>query len=77
MKTYVYKVVVEPDEDAFRAYCPALKDLGAATWGETEVDAVRNIHEVVELIIEELLEEGTPIPTDVQVSEDPLISLTV
>lgn len=77
MKTYLFKVVVEADDDAFIAYCPALKDLGATTWGETEQDAVRNIHEVVEMIVDELLEDGEPIPKEVQVSEDTLISLSV
>ena len=77
MKTYSFKVVVEPDDDAFIAYCPALKGLGATTWGETEQSAVRNIHEVVEMILDELIEDGAPIPEDAQVSEQPLISLTV
>lgn len=32
MKTYVFRVVVEPDEDRWHAYCPALEDKGGATW---------------------------------------------
>jgi hypothetical protein len=31
--TYTFKVVVEPDEDRWRAYCPALEAQGASTWG--------------------------------------------
>jgi hypothetical protein len=38
MKTYSFKVVVEPDEDAqgdpaWYAYCPALESVGGATSG--------------------------------------------
>lgn len=40
MKTYNFKVVVEPDEDfegnpsGWHAFCPALESLGGATWGD-------------------------------------------
>lgn len=47
MKTYAFKVVVEPDEGGYHAYCPALRHLGAVTQGSTEEDALRNINEVV------------------------------
>src|SRR5262249_46605443 len=33
VKTYSFKVVVEPDEDRWHAHCPALQAYGAATWG--------------------------------------------
>ncbi len=33
--THTYRVVVEPDEDAWHAWCPALQSYGAATWGGT------------------------------------------
>lgn len=58
VKTYTTKVVVEPDEDRWHAYCPDLREYGAATWGHTRQEALRHIHEVVELIIEELIENG-------------------
>ncbi len=29
--TYTYVVLVEPDEDAWHAWCPALQGYGAAT----------------------------------------------
>jgi hypothetical protein len=35
MKTYVFRVVIEPDEDRRLAHCPALLTYGAATWGNT------------------------------------------
>ena len=62
VKTYTFKVVVEPDEDRWHAYCPASEQCGAATWGNTEEEALRHINEVVQMIVEELIEDGEPIP---------------
>lgn len=90
MKTYSFKVVMEPDEDAlgnpaWHAYCPALESVGAATSGRTRDEALKNINEVVRMIVEESLEEGRPLPEgsadDVEVTEismeTPRIALTV
>ena len=65
MKTYSFKVVVEPDEDAlgnpaWHAYCPALEGVGAATSGRTREEALKNINEVVRMIVEEFLEKDDP-----------------
>ena len=67
MKNYVFKIVIEDDEHAdgraaFRAYCPALESIGAATWGETREEAVKHIGEVLHMIVEELAKEGKEIP---------------
>ena len=62
MKTYVFRVVVEPDEDRWVAYCPALEDQGGASWGYTEVEALKNISEVVQMTVEGMLEHGESIP---------------
>jgi predicted RNase H-like HicB family nuclease len=77
MTTYTFKVVVEPDENRWRAYCPALEDQGAATWGYTKEEALRHIREVLEMIVAELAEEGKPVPGNVAVSEEPLVAVTV
>jgi predicted RNase H-like HicB family nuclease len=53
MKTYAFKVVVEPDEGGYHAYCPALRHLGAVTQGDTAEEALKNINEVVQLIVDE------------------------
>ena len=58
-ETYTFKVVVEPDEGGWHAYCPALKAQGAVTQGSTYEDALKNINEVVQMIVDELAEEGT------------------
>ena len=63
MKTYTFKVVIEPDEDRWFAYCPALEKEGAATWGYTRKEALKNIREVIEMIVEELIEDGKPFPS--------------
>ena len=77
MTTYTFRVVVEPDEDRWRAYCPALEVEGAATWGHTREEALRHIREVLEMIVAELVEEGRPVPPDAVVSDEPLVAVTV
>jgi predicted RNase H-like HicB family nuclease len=77
MTTYIFKVVVEPDEEKWSAYCPALLKQGAATWGDTEDEALKHIQEVVQMIVQELLKDGEPIPKDILVSPEPLVSVTV
>jgi hypothetical protein len=32
LTTYTFEIVVEPDEDRWHAYCPALVERGLATW---------------------------------------------
>jgi len=79
MKTYTFKVVVEPDEDRWLAYCPVLK--GTTTWGYTRKEALKNLQEVIELVIEEMLARGEQIPASkskgVTVSSEPLISIII
>ena len=76
-KSYVFRVVVEPDGDGWRAYLPELEDKGAATWGHSKEEAIRNIQEVAQMVIEELLEEGQKIPGSVMVSNEPAVAVTV
>ena len=75
--TYTYRVVVEPDEDAWHAYCPALQGYGGATWGKTRVEALRHIREVVAMIVAELVEDGETLPADEAQSAGTLVSVTV
>ena len=62
LKTYVFRFVVEPDEDRRSAQCLALERLGVATGGYAQPEALRQIREVVEAVLEELVEENQPIP---------------
>ena len=81
MKTYAFKVVVEPDEDRWVAYSPVLKDKGGATWGYTKAEALKNIREVIEMTIESMIEHNEPIPEKpheaVTVFDTPLVAVTV
>ena len=80
MRTYLFRVVIEPDEDRWHAYCPVLEAIGGATWGYTREEAFKNIREVVEIIIEELIEDGEPIPEvpkrEVQIFSEPRVMVT-
>ena len=62
MKNYVFRVVLEPDEEGWHVYFPPWGSIGASTWGYTREEALYNIKEVLEMIIEEFEEEGTPLP---------------
>ncbi len=84
MKSYVFKVVVEDDEHedgrkAYHAYCPALESLGAATWGDTKEEALKNIGDVLQVVVEELIDEGKEIPPDALIAsvESPAVVVSV
>jgi predicted RNase H-like HicB family nuclease len=87
MKTYNFKVVLQPDEDfdgrpsGWHAYCPALERQGASTWGETEQEALKNINEVVRLVVESMQEHNDHIPEEpadqVVVTVGPRVAVTV
>ena len=81
MRTYLFKVVVEPDDDRWTAYCPALLQQGASTWGDTQEEALQHIEEVVKMVVESLREHGEFVPEgpndEVQVVEDSCIAVTV
>ena len=62
MKTYTFRVIVEPDGDRWHAHCPALEQYGAATWGLTQEEALKHIQEVVQMVIQELLWVGLSRP---------------
>ena len=48
-----FRVIVERDENRWRAYCPELEVHGAATWGRTKQDARQHIREVLDMIVAE------------------------
>ena len=69
MTNYAFKVVVEPDRyddgrPAFRGYCPALESTGASTSGDTKEEAIENVQHVLKMIVDELQDEGKPIPLE-------------
>lgn len=48
-----FRVILEPDEARWFAHCPLLQSDGAATWGYTPGEALKNI-----------LRCGEPVPQD-------------
>jgi predicted RNase H-like HicB family nuclease len=44
------------------AYWPALESIGGATSGRTREEALKNINEVVHMIVQEFVEDGKPLP---------------
>jgi predicted RNase H-like HicB family nuclease len=59
---YVYRVVIEPDENRYHASIPLLP--GCYSWGHTYEEALRNIKEALELWLEVKKEDGEPIPVE-------------
>ncbi len=78
MKTYVFPVVLEPADDGrWHAYVPELENKGAATWGTTREEALRNMHEVAQMVVEEMIEDGEPLPESVTIFEQPAVAISV
>jgi predicted RNase H-like HicB family nuclease len=79
--TYSFKVIVEPDGDRWHAYCPALVASGAATWGYTRAEALRNIQDVVRMVVDSILEHGEALPSEpsdqVQIMSEPQVAVIV
>lgn len=74
MKTYVFQVDIEQDEDGrWAASCPSLP--GCATWGHTEEEAIRNIREAVEAYVEDLIAAGEAVPGAREVIQAPAVSV--
>jgi predicted RNase H-like HicB family nuclease len=77
MKSYVFTVKVEPDAEAWRAYVPELESKGAATWGKTRQEALANMREVLQMVLEDLLEEGEALPAGVTVTDEAVVAVTL
>lgn len=77
MRSFVLRVVLEPDEDVWRAYIPELEAKGAATWGRAREEALRNMQEVAQMVMEELEQDGEPLPPSVTVSDQPLVAVSL
>lgn len=58
MKTYIFPIAFEEADSAWHVYVPGLEAHGAATWGKTRDEALRNIQEVVQMLVEEFDDSG-------------------
>jgi len=67
ISSYQFTVVIEPDEEGFHAFVPALP--GCHTFGSTLDEARTNIEEAISLHLESMLEDGECIP----VEREPLV----
>lgn len=79
MKTYIFKVELESDEEGWRAFYGPWESIGASTWGGTQEEALKNIQEVLAMILEESDAEGRALPATEQltVSEGTLVAVSV
>jgi predicted RNase H-like HicB family nuclease len=60
---FTIDIVVEPDEEEFHAFCPALKGLHVG--GRTEKEARQNAADAAILYLGSLIKHGDPIPIGV------------
>jgi antitoxin HicB len=65
-----YRVILEPDEDGFAVWVPALP--GCVSQGDTREEALANIREAIQAYVESALRHGDPLP-----DEDALVQMTV
>jgi len=62
-----YTVVIRPDSNGtFAAYVPAIA--GCHAWGSTPDEARAELDNVFDLISDEYLEDGKPLPPDVDLT---------
>ena len=79
-RTYTLAVVVEPAEGAWHAYCPALLDYGAATWGTTRAEALEQIRAIATMLVERMAEAKMPVlaePADLAPTPTEQVVVTV
>ena len=76
MKTYIFPIRLEESEGDWHVVVPELEHKGAATWGHTREEALRNIQEVMQMVLEEMIEDGEELPPSVTVSE-PSVAVSV
>ncbi|MEA1994884.1 MAG: type II toxin-antitoxin system HicB family antitoxin [Campylobacterota bacterium] len=60
-------IVIEPDENGFHAYCPALE--GLHTDGDTEQEALQNAKDAATAYLSSLIKHDDPIPVGIIVSK--------
>lgn len=76
MKTYVFKVAVEREEDGrWSASIPVLP--GCATWGYTKEEALESLEEAAKAYLEVLAEQGKVAPLTEKVLIIPEHAITV
>ncbi|HEU0021397.1 MAG TPA: type II toxin-antitoxin system HicB family antitoxin [Dehalococcoidia bacterium] len=80
MKTYIFKVEFEQDDDGrWSADIPTLP--GCATWGYTKEEALEALHEAAQAYLEVLFEDGRSLPKEAEettkIVEETVVAITV
>lgn len=60
MKSYHFPILIEHDSDGYFVSCPALQ--GCCTQGSTYEEAMHNIHDAVQLYVEDVIARGDTLP---------------
>lgn len=61
------KIIIEPDEDVFVAYCPQLP--GCVSYGKDHNEALENIKEAIDLYLRPIPQVFEQLPTNAEVLE--------
>ncbi|QTA92970.1 type II toxin-antitoxin system HicB family antitoxin [Desulfonema magnum] len=61
------KIVIEPDEDVFVAYCPQLP--GCVSYGKDEAETIRNIREAIDLYLRPIPRFFEKLPENAKILE--------
>ena len=61
------KIIIEPDEDVFMAYCPQLP--GCVSYGRDHDEALKNIKEAIALYLRPIPQVFEQLPTSAEVLE--------
>ena len=65
MKTYVFRVEVEQDEDGrWGAEIPVLP--GCAAWGYTRMEALEALQDTAQALLEVMMEHDDPLPSEAE-----------
>ena len=77
MKTYIFSVEIEQDEDGrWGAAIPALP--GCATWGYTEGEALEALQEAAQAYLEDMVEAGDFCPDEgLGINGAPAVTVTL
>jgi len=73
MRTFVFSVNIEEDEDGFFAECPILP--GCVTQGDTYEEALTNIKDAVQLYVKDMAANNEKIPTPKVIADLPTVEV--
>ena len=57
--THTYRIILEPDDDGYHAFAPALP--GCHTWGKTIEEAREMVRDAIDVYLRSLIADGEPI----------------